>query len=88
MPYLWTWYDNIDIGIPNTNNAIEGMFSDLKNKLRNYNLRTHFLGYYRSLSLFISYLFSFYRMNDKRSKLLLGKILFRSMVQYHGKLLI
>lgn len=37
MPYLWTWYDNIDIGIPNTNNAIEGMFSDLKNKLRNHN---------------------------------------------------
>ena len=37
MPYLWTWYDNIDIGIPNTNNGLEGKFSDLKSKLRNHN---------------------------------------------------
>lgn len=37
MPYLWTWYDNISIGIPNTNNGLEGKFSDLKSKLRNHN---------------------------------------------------
>ena len=37
MPYLWTWYDNFDLKIPNTNNALEGKFSDLKNKLRNHN---------------------------------------------------
>jgi hypothetical protein len=36
MPYLWTWYDNIDISIPNTNNALEGVFTDLKTKLRNH----------------------------------------------------
>jgi len=36
MPYLWTWYDYIEIGIPNTNNALEGMFTDLKTKLRNH----------------------------------------------------
>jgi hypothetical protein len=32
MPYLWTWYDYIDIGIPNTNNGLEGKFTDLKSK--------------------------------------------------------
>jgi len=37
MPYLWTWYDNIEIGIPNTNNGLEGKFTDLKSKLRNHN---------------------------------------------------
>ena len=37
MPYLWTWYDHLVIGIPNTNNALEGMFTDLKSKLRNHN---------------------------------------------------
>lgn len=37
MPYLWTWYDYPDIGIPNTNNALEGKFTDLKTKLRNHN---------------------------------------------------
>jgi len=37
MPYLWTWYDNMEVGIPNTNNGLEGKFSDLKNKLRNHN---------------------------------------------------
>jgi hypothetical protein len=36
MPYLWTWYDYIKLGIPNINNALEGMFNDLKNKLRNH----------------------------------------------------
>ena len=36
MPYLWTWYDHRQIGIPNTNNALEGTFADLKTKLRNH----------------------------------------------------
>jgi hypothetical protein len=35
--YLFTWYDQIDLGIPNTNNQLEGSFTDLKNKLRNHN---------------------------------------------------
>lgn len=34
MPLLWTFYDNLEIGLPNTNNAIEGLFSDIKGKLR------------------------------------------------------
>ena len=37
MKYLWTWYDNKQLGIPNTNNALEGVFTDLKTKLRNHN---------------------------------------------------
>jgi len=37
IPYLWTWYDNLEIGIPNTNNGLEGQFTDLKSKLRNHN---------------------------------------------------
>ncbi len=36
MPYLWIWYDYKGIGIPNTNNALEGKFTDLKTKLRNH----------------------------------------------------
>jgi hypothetical protein len=36
MPYLWTWYEHIEIDIPNTNNSLEGMFTDLKTKLRNH----------------------------------------------------
>ena len=36
MPYLWTGYDHFEIGIPNTNNALEGIFADLKTKLRNH----------------------------------------------------
>ena len=36
MPYLWTWYDHPETGIPNTNNSLEGMFTDLKTKLRNH----------------------------------------------------
>jgi hypothetical protein len=36
MPYLWTWYDYVEVGIPNTNNALEGVFADLKTKLRNH----------------------------------------------------
>jgi len=37
QPWLFTWYDNIELNIPNTTNAIEGNFADLKNKLRNHN---------------------------------------------------
>jgi hypothetical protein len=35
--WLFTWYDYFELGIPNTTNAIDGHFSDLKNKLRNHN---------------------------------------------------
>lgn len=34
MPYLWTFQENPNLGIPNTNNALEGTFTDLKSKLR------------------------------------------------------
>ena len=34
LPYLFTWYDFIDLKIPNTTNSIEGMFSNLKTKVR------------------------------------------------------
>jgi hypothetical protein len=37
LPWLFTWYDNRHLRIPNTTNAIDGLFSDLKNKLRNHN---------------------------------------------------
>ncbi len=37
LPWLFTWYDHPDLGIPNTTNAIDGHFADLKNKLRNHN---------------------------------------------------
>jgi len=37
LKWLFTWYDNIELGIPNTTNAIDGHFADLKNKLRNHN---------------------------------------------------
>ena len=37
MPWLFTWYDNMSLKIPNTTNAIDGHFADLKNKLRNHN---------------------------------------------------
>ena len=37
LPWLFTWYDNMDLTIPNTTNAIDGHFADLKNKLRNHN---------------------------------------------------
>ena len=37
LKWLFTWYDFIELNIPNTTNAIEGHFSDLKNKLRNHN---------------------------------------------------
>lgn len=34
MPWLWTFYDNPETGLPNTNNALEGVFSDIKSKIR------------------------------------------------------
>ena len=34
MPLLWTFYDHPELGLPNTNNGLEGIFSDLKTKLR------------------------------------------------------
>jgi len=37
LKWLFTWYDNIELKIPNTTNAIDGHFADLKNKLRNHN---------------------------------------------------
>jgi hypothetical protein len=37
LPWLFTWYDNMALKIPNTTNAIDGHFADLKNKLRNHN---------------------------------------------------
>ncbi len=37
LPWLFTWYDNMSLNIPNTTNAIDGHFADLKNKLRNHN---------------------------------------------------
>jgi hypothetical protein len=35
--WLFTWYDYLELDIPKTTNAIDGHFSDLKNKLRNHN---------------------------------------------------
>jgi hypothetical protein len=37
LPWLFTWYDHPDLHIPNTTNAIDGHFANLKNKLRNHN---------------------------------------------------
>lgn len=37
LPWLFTWYDFIELKIPNTTNSLDGQFSDLKNKLRNHN---------------------------------------------------
>ena len=37
LKYVFTWYDYIELNIPNTTNAIDGHFADLKNKLRNHN---------------------------------------------------
>ena len=34
---MFTWYDFIELKIPNTTNLIDGHFADLKNKLRNHN---------------------------------------------------
>lgn len=35
--WLFTWHEYYELNIPNTTNAIDGHFSDLKNKLRNHN---------------------------------------------------
>lgn len=37
LPWLFTWYNHLEMNIPNTTNAIDGHFADLKNKLRNHN---------------------------------------------------
>lgn len=37
LSWLFTWYDCYALQIPNTTNAIDGHFADLKNKLRNHN---------------------------------------------------
>lgn len=37
LSWLFTWYRNIPLNIPNTTNAIDGHFVDLKNELRNHN---------------------------------------------------
>jgi hypothetical protein len=37
LPWLFTWYDHMHLNLPNTTNAIDGHFADLKNKLRNHN---------------------------------------------------
>lgn len=34
MPLLWTFYDHPETGLPNTNNGLEGVFTDIKTKLR------------------------------------------------------
>lgn len=37
MPYLFVFERHPNLNIPNTTNALDGSFSDLKNKLRNHN---------------------------------------------------
>ena len=37
LPLLFTWYGNIEMGIPNTTNRIDGHFPQLKRMLRNHN---------------------------------------------------
>lgn len=37
IPLLYTWDMHRELNIPNTTNAIDGHFADLKNKLRNHN---------------------------------------------------
>jgi hypothetical protein len=37
LPYLFIFQDYPDLQIPNTTNALDGQFADLKNKLRNHN---------------------------------------------------
>ena len=34
MRWLWTFYDHWELHIPNTNNGLEGIFSDIKSKVR------------------------------------------------------
>ena len=33
LQWLFTWYENMALNMPNTTNAIDGLFADLKNKL-------------------------------------------------------
>jgi hypothetical protein len=37
LPVLFVFEDYPELKIPNTTNALDGLFSDLKNKLRNHN---------------------------------------------------
>ena len=37
LPYLFTFEDYKELMMPNTTNALDGQFADLKNKLRNHN---------------------------------------------------
>jgi hypothetical protein len=37
LKWLFTWYEYMELNIPNTTNAIDGHFADLKTKLRNHN---------------------------------------------------
>lgn len=37
LSFLFTWYDNPKLKIPNTTNSLEGIFSNLKTKLRVHN---------------------------------------------------
>ena len=37
LPWLFTWYDQQSLKIPNTTNCINGHFADLKNMLTNHN---------------------------------------------------
>jgi len=37
LKWLFTWYAHMELKIPNTTNAIDGHFSNLKTKLRNHN---------------------------------------------------
>jgi len=37
LPYLFTFEDHQELMMPNTTNALDGQFADLKNKLRNHN---------------------------------------------------
>ena len=37
LPWLFTWYEKMELRIRNTTNAIDGHFADMKNKLRNHN---------------------------------------------------
>lgn len=37
LKWLFTWYEHMELNIPNTTNAIDGHFADLKTKLRNHN---------------------------------------------------
>ena len=37
MALLWTFYDHPETTLPNTNNGIEALFTDLKTKIRVHN---------------------------------------------------